>query len=223
MKEKNTLKYIAIYIFLILLRLLTIILIINMIIILKSNNYIYNNIENIPKSQAVMVLGAYVYNNGLLSDVLQDRIDTALILYNKNKVEKFILSGDHGKKNYDEVNTMKNYLLSKGVNPKDIFLDHAGFETYDSIYRAKKIFCIKSMIITTQNFHLNRAVFTGNILGIKAYGFPADRRNYLYINYYKKRELLARVKIFFKVLFKMNPKFLGNKIPITGNSKDSWD
>ncbi len=89
---------------------------------------------------AVLVPGAMVYSSGALSHVLEDRIETALALYEAGRVKKFLLSGDHGTRRYDEVNSMKKYLIAKGVPPRDIFLDHAGFETYDSIYRAKEVF-----------------------------------------------------------------------------------
>jgi SanA protein len=198
-------------------------LFINMIIVDISKEYIYKNIDDFPETQAALVLGARVYNNGALSDVLRDRLLRAMDLYRAGKVKKFLLSGDHGRLSYDEVNNMKKFLLSHNINKEDIFLDHAGFETYDSVHRAKSIFCIDSMIVVTQAFHLNRAVFIGRMLGIKTYGFTADRMTYVGIRWYKMREKMARVKTFLKIIFRSKPKFLGDKIPITGDSQKSWD
>lgn len=196
---------------------------INIAIVYNSKKYIYKSINAFPETQVALVLGARVYNNGAISDVLRDRLLKAMDLYRAGKVKKFLLSGDHGRQSYDEVNNMKKFLLSHNINKEDIFLDHAGFETYDSIYRAKCIFCIDSMIVVTQAFHLNRAVFIGRMLGIKTYGFSADRMTYIGIRWYKTREKMARVKTFFKIIFKLKPKFLGEKIPITSDSQKSWD
>ena len=107
--------------------------------------------------------------------------------------------------------------------PDDIFLDHAGFETYDSLYRARDIFCVDNVIISTQEFHLYRAVFTGRMLGLKSYGVIADRQDYIYIKNYKFREIFARVKTMMKLILGSKPKYLGDKIPIYGDSRKSWD
>lgn len=199
------------------------IFIINFYIYSKSKHSIYSNVEKAPKSYTALILGARV-NGGQLSDILSDRAKTALELYQKEKVEKILVSGDHGREEYDEVNAVKDFLINKGVSPQDIFLDHAGFDTYDSIYRAKEIFKVGSIIIVTQNFHLPRAVYIGKKLGIKEVsGVSADRHLYVGAFYYKKRELLSRVKAFFNVAFKTKPKFLGKEIPINGDGRDSWD
>lgn len=199
------------------------IFIINFYIYSKSKHLIYSNIEKAPKSYTALILGARV-NGGQLSDILSDRAKTALELYQKEKVEKILVSGDHGREEYDEVNAVKDFLINKGVSPQDIFLDHAGFDTYDSIYRAKKIFKVGSIIIVTQNFHLPRAVYIGKKLGIKEVGgVSADKQLYVGAFYHKKRELLSCVKAFFNVAFKAKPKFLGKEIPINGDGRDSWD
>ena len=157
------------------------------------------------------------------SNFLQDRLDMALQLYTQKKVKRLLLSGDHGTIGYDEVNNMRNYLLERGVDTRDIFLDHAGFDTYNSIVRAKDIFGVNEMIIVSQEFHLRRALFIAEKKGVNAYGIVADQSNYGSLRYLKNREKLACVKAFFEVLINKNPKFRGEKIPITGDSRKSYD
>lgn len=183
----------------------------------------YSDVNGIPKKQVALVLGARVYASGKMADTLLDREKTAFALYEAKKVEKILVSGDHGRKDYDEVNAMKNYLLMRGVPARDIFLDHAGFDTYDSVYRAKNIFDVSSMIIVTQDFHLPRALYIATSLGLDAVGMKADLRQYVAAAYNDRREVFARVKAFFDVTFHMPSKFLGEPIPITGDSKKSWD
>lgn len=194
------------------------ILLINSHINTIGNRYIVTKIENIKSSYTVLVPGAYVYSNGVLSDVLEDRVLSALRLYKLKKVKRFLLSGDHGKVTYDEVNNMRRFLLKRGVKDVDIFTDHAGFNTYSSIVRAKKVFKVKSLIIVTQKYHLPRALYIARSIGLDAYGYPADRREYPAMKYYKLREVLAKVKAYINVLFNTKPHFLGNPIPITGDS-----
>ena len=130
------------------------------------------NLENVD---CILVLGSSVQPNGTLNRVVRERVDTALALYKSGVSERLLMSGDHGKVNYDEVNAMKQYCVDKGVNLDVIFLDHAGFNTYDSIYRAKAIFGVQKMIIVSQEYHLYRAVYIANKLGIEAYGVAAEQ------------------------------------------------
>ena len=150
-------------------------------------------------------------------------MDVAIELYTGKKIKRFLLSGDHGRKNYDEVNSMKNYLLEKGINTEDIFLDHAGFDTYSTIVRAKEVFGVEKAIIVTQEFHLSRAVYIARSKGIEAYGIKADRQDYYSLVRLKIRETIAKVKAFSEVMINKKPRFLGSKIPITGDSKLSYD
>jgi len=189
----------------------------------KSGSYIFQDMNNLPKAETALVLGAKVFQQGMMSGMFQDRVDTAIELYKENKVEKILVSGDHGSEDYDEVNTAKDYLLEKGVRSEDIFLDHAGFDTYDSLYRAKEIFEVSSATIITQNFHLPRAVYIGKELDMEMYGFSADKHSYAGIKYNESREIFGKVKAFLDVSLRAKPKFLGEKIPITGDSKKSWD
>jgi vancomycin permeability regulator SanA len=195
---------------------------INVYILHFSKKYIITTDQATPTTQAILILGARVYQNGALSDILRDRTDTAIELYKAGKAPVFLISGDHGTKDYDEVDAVKNYLLKEGIPAQSIFLDHAGFDTFDSLYRAKAIFGVESLIVTTQNFHLPRTVFVGNKLGITTYGVSADKQHYVDSSRNELREVLARTKAFFNIFFKSQPKFLGEKIPITGDAQKSW-
>lgn len=177
-----------------------------------------------PETYTALVLGAKVRADGQPSDMLKDRLDTTLALYQKGIVRKIIASGDHGQTEYDEVNSMKNYLLAHDVRAEDLFLDHAGFDTYDSIYRAQAIFQVKSLTIITQEFHLPRAIYIGEKIGIpKVQGVIADKQPYQHMTRVKIREELAQLKAFLNITFHSNPKYLGDQIPITGDSRLSWD
>lgn len=183
-------------------------------------NYIVK-LSELDKSEAVLILGAYVDKNGVVSVMLKDRLETGLDVFEKGKALKIIVSGDHGKKGYDEVNAMKKYLLEKGIKDEDIFMDHAGFNTYESMYRAKEIFLANKVIIVTQEYHLMRAVFIARHLGIDAYGIAADKQNYgSVMTVYNIREVAARVKDYLNInIFKPKPTYLGETIPVSGDGK----
>ncbi len=201
-----------------------VLILINVFIIQSTKKAIYTDSNKVPSAQAVLVLGAKVESDGRLSGILEDRAVTALELYKAGKVTKVLVSGDHGTKNYDEVNALKKYLLANGVAPEDLFLDHAGFSTYDSLYRARDIFKANSLIITTQNFHLPRALYIGRGLGIDVVGFSADRHAYAgAVIRGTFRESLARIKAFLFINLHFKPKFLGPTVPLTGDSQASWD
>lgn len=172
---------------------------------------------------AVLVLGAAVYQDEKISDIFADRLDTAIELYNAGLARKIIISGDHGKLAYDEVNAAKNYLLEKNIPAEDIFLDHAGFDTYDSVYRAKNIFQADSLLIVTQDFHLARALYIANRIDLDAWGCRADKRFYQNIDYMKNREKLAKVKAWLDVNLKSRPRFLGSLIDLNGDGRETWD
>lgn len=152
---------------------------------------------------------------------LRDRLDTAFKLYQKGKVSRFLLSGDHGRPQYDEVNSMRRYLMKKGVPCSDIFLDHAGFNTYNSVVRAKEIFQVDTMLVASQKYHLSRCVFLGNSVGIHTSGVVSDQRRYGGIRGFMFREYFALIKSFYEAVVQPNPHFLGEEIPITGNSQQS--
>ena len=189
----------------------------------KSAKYIYQEMENVPQAKVALVLGAKVGQDGTLSPIYQDRVQTAFELYESKKVEKILVSGDHGRENYDEVNSVKNYLLEKGVAGEDIFLDYAGFDTYDSLYRAKEIFQVSSLVVVTQNFHLPRAVYIGKSIGLEVSGMSADKHLYFNSKYSELREKFSKIKAFLDVNLNSKPKFLGEKISIDGDGRKSWD
>jgi SanA protein len=199
------------------------IIIANVVISKKSKGFIYEDVTNAPRCYVAIVLGAKVSSSGTPSDYLQDRLDMAIKLYRNKKIKRFLLSGDHGQTNYDEVNSMKSYLIKQGIPTTEIFLDHAGFDTYSTMVRAKKVFQVNDAIIVTQEFHLPRAVYLARSKGIQAYGVIADKRIYIALKTLKIREVLARVKAFTEVSINKRPKYLGDKIPITGDSKLSYD
>lgn len=167
--------------------------------------------------QCALVLGCAVYADGEPSAMLRDRLDTGIALYNAGIVPKLLLSGDHGQVEYDELSVMYNYCLRAGVPEDDIFLDHAGFSTYDSVYRAQSIFCVESMIVVTQTYHEFRALYTAEQLGIKVKGVSSDQQKYSGAAYREIREVLARAKDFFKAHFHAPPVYGGEEIPITGS------
>jgi SanA protein len=181
--------------------------------------------DQVKPAQTAIVLGAYVYGTpGRLSPVLQDRVDTAIELFRAGVVDSLLMSGDHGQDDYDEVNWMRIYAEQKGVPTSKIFLDHAGFNTYDTMVRARRVFQVESAVVVTNRFHLDRAVFLALSQGIRAEGVVADKRGYLDANYYEQREFAARCKAFLNVyLLRPKPAFLGEPVPITGDAAASHD
>lgn len=179
----------------------------------------YDTLEDID---CILVLGAGAWGNSP-SPLLGDRLDKGIELYEKNVASKILMSGDHGQIEYDEVNVMKDYALEKNIPSNDIFMDHAGFSTYESMYRAKAIFKAKRIVIVTQEYHLYRSLYIANKLGLEAYGVAAIENNYAGQYYRDAREFLARNKDFVKVIFKPKPTYLGEEIPITGNGNITND
>lgn len=183
------------------------------------NNSDYTKLENID---CIIVLGAGIWGDKP-SPMLEDRLLEGINLYNNNVSNKIIMSGDHGREEYDEVNIMKNYAIEKGVPSENIFMDHAGFSTYESIYRAKEIFKAKKVVIVTQKYHLYRALYIANQLGLEAYGVGSDPRKYVGATYRELREILARDKDFIKCIFQPEPTYLGETIPVSSNGNATND
>jgi len=181
-------------------------------------------LDALPECQVAIVLGAGVWRDGTPSSILRDRLDAGIELYRAGRVRKLLLSGDHGQKHYDEVNAMRRHILAAGVPAGDVFLDHAGFSTYESMYRAREVFRVRRAIVVTQRFHLARAVYTARQLGLDAWGYAADRRRYAAAARNALRETLARCKAAFDVLLlEPRPRFLGSPHPITGSGLSTWD
>ena len=177
-----------------------------------------------PDADAAIILGAAVSPNGMLSGVLQDRVDRGIQLYRARKVKKLLMSGDHGEASYDEVTAMGRYAVQRGVPSEDIFLDHAGFTTYETMYRARDIFQVKRALVVTQDFHLPRSVYIARSLGIEAWGVASSQHSYSGEDYLKAREFPARLKAFLQVnVLHSRPTYLGPAIPITGDGRKTHD
>lgn len=165
----------------------------------------------------ILVLGCKVNSDGEPSAMLHDRLRRGVELFHAGAAPKLLMSGDHGTMTYNEVQSMKQYAMDNNIASSDIFMDHAGFSTYESIYRARDIFQAKKIIIVTQEYHLYRALYIANALGVEAYGVNADYRNYSGQTARDIREILARNKDFLTSIFQPAPTYLGEAIPVWGN------
>lgn len=165
----------------------------------------------------ILVLGCQVKDDGTPSDMLKDRLTRGIEVYNLGAAPKLLMSGDHGREEYDEVGTMKLYAIDAGIASEDIFMDHAGFSTYESVYRAKEIFEADKIIIITQEYHLYRALYIAEELGVEAYGVSSDYHTYAGQSMRECREILARCKDFVTTIFKPEPTYMGEAIPVSGN------
>ncbi|TDF92176.1 SanA/YdcF family protein [Paenibacillus piri] len=189
----------------------------------QASNYIVSP-GDAPQADAILVLGARVYPDGNVSPILGDRLQVALELEQSGKSDTFIVSGDHGQVSYDEVNAMRTFLEARNVKPERIFMDHAGFSTYESMYRARDIFQARKIIIVTQQYHLMRAVYAARQLGLDAYGVASDKQAYTKMAYNQTREVLARNKDFMYLhVLRPKPTYLGEPIPITGDGRLTAD
>lgn len=173
-------------------------------------------LDELPPERVAIVFGARVYPSGRLSAMLRDRVDTAIALYEAGKVDKLLMSGDNRFDNYDEPGAMMAYAVAQGVPTADIQPDFAGRRTYDTCFRAKNVFQVTSAVLVTQAFHLPRALFTCNGLGLTATGVIADRRRYdpRSVAWSESRELPALVVALVDVVRRAPPPVLGDPIPI---------
>jgi SanA protein len=195
----------------------------NLIVWLGGRSPVTTDPAKVPHAQAALILGAQVYRDGKPSIMLRDRVNAGAELYKAGRVDKLLLSGDHSRKDYDEVGTMRRLLLAQGIPAQDIFTDHAGFDTWDSAQRARRVFDVSSAVVVTQGFHMARALYDARRAGLNATGFIADRRQYGKImGKLRVREALARVKTMGDVVTGADPHFLGTEIPITGDGRVSW-
>lgn len=207
--------------------------IVGMVAVLGVNAYVKGvggrriiSLEDAAKMEdvdAILVLGCLVKSDGSPSDMLRDRLMMGVELYNAGASPKLLMSGDHGQKGYDEVSAMKKYAIDADIASEDIFMDHAGFSTYESVYRAKEIFQADKVVIVTQEYHLYRALYIAEKLDIEAYGVPSDYHTYVGQIMREIREILARCKDFVGVIFKPEPTFLGEPIPVSGNGNITND
>lgn len=192
----------------------------NLVIVLSARDVMVDRPEDAPQAEAAIVLGARVYPSGTPSPMLADRLETGVRLYRMGKVQKLLLSGDHGQTTYDEVNAMLQYVTERGIPEEDVFTDHAGFSTYDTMYRARDVFQVKTALVVTQRFHLARAVYTARTLGLEATGVEADIQAYADEQRVAMRDWLARVKAFVQLhITRPEPRYLGPTIPIDGDGR----
>lgn len=174
-------------------------------------------------ADAIIVLGALVYPDGTPSDILKDRLDNTIELYEAGAAPKIIMSGDHGSTDYDEVRGMKDYAIKRGVPPEDIFCDHAGFSTYETMHRAKNVFGAEKVIVSTQTYHLYRALYDALGVGLEAQGVPSDQHTYKEQIIWDIREAPARTKDLLMVAFKAPPTFGGEPIDLSGSGNVTDD
>ncbi len=165
----------------------------------------------------ILVLGCLVHDSGRPSDMLTDRLTRAVELYQQGAAPKLLMSGDHGRTDYDEVDAMKHFAVDAGIPSSDVFMDHAGFSTYESVYRARDVFQAEKIIIVTQEYHLYRALYIAKRLGLEAYGVSSDYHRYVGQSAREIREVLARLKDFVGCIFQPKPTYLGEPIPIFGD------
>ncbi len=214
-KKKKNIKRILTVVICILLAPFVILLLINAAVILSTAGSIKSpdSVAEDYDYECTMVLGCSVRPDKTPSDMLRARLDAAYELYEKTGC-RIVVSGDHEDQYYNEVKIMKEYLVQKGALSEDIYMDHAGYSTYDSIYRLKEIFGVKKVVIVTQRYHLYRALFIAKMLGIKAVGVEAD--DVTSGNGYQNhiREFAARPKALYDALRKVQPKELGEKVDL---------
>jgi SanA protein len=201
---------------------------IGLVTIISVNVYVKNStkknihysLKRFPKNDVGIIFGAGI-NGNKPSKYLKDRLDAGILLYKSKRINKILLSGDNGRYEYDELTVMKNYCFNHGVDTTKIFIDYAGFDTYSTMYRAKHIFNIKKATLISQEYHLNRAIYIGQKLGIKSVGYSANSGKYRGYKYVTIREYLSICKSFFDVLRNRKPRFSGNPIDINGISNYS--
>lgn len=165
-------------------------------------------------ADAIIVLGASVYPDGTPSGILQDRLDDGIALYFAGAAPKIIMSGDNGTESYNECWAMKQYAISQGVPSEDVFCDHAGFSTYETMYRARHVFGADRVVIATQTYHLYRAIYDAQGVGMEAIGVPSDYGEYVNQSWYDFREIFARTKDFFQVLMKTPSTYVGDPVSL---------
>lgn len=217
--KKRKSKFVKIILIIIAVLLVTVICV-NLIIYFTTRDRIFSSEELFfGDADCILVLGAGIRDNGSPSNMLEDRLKIGIELYNNNFCNTLLMSGDHGRKDYDEVNSMKNYAVSAGVPKEHIFMDHAGFSTYESLYRASEVFGAKKVIIVSQEYHLYRALYIADSLGLDAVGVEADLRTYVGQSMRETREIAARFKDFFYTIIKPSPTYLGEPISLDGPSE----
>ncbi len=181
----------------------------------RYQGMIYDEPELVPPAPVAIVFGAAVRPDGEPSWMLADRVDAAVELYKEGRVRRILMTGDNSRPEYDEVTAMKRHAVELGVPAAKINLDYAGFRTYDSCYRAKAIFGIEKAVLVTQGYHLPRALYLANSLGIDAVGLKAGQDRYPRQEYYNLREAAADVVTWYEInLIHPLPRFLGEPVDL---------
>jgi SanA protein len=195
----------------------------NVFVLLSAGGDYTDEVAEVPAAEVAIVPGALVEPDGDMSAMLADRVEQASRLWHAGKVEKVLVSGDHGSWIYDEPDTMRKALVADGVAPEDIFEDHAGFETWATMVRARSIFGVRDAVVITQGFHMPRALFLADEAGIDATGLTADLHHWGYQGRKSSaREVLSRVKAVLDVTLD-TPAMAGRKIPISSSDgRESW-
>ncbi len=213
-------KKILIYIWLFLISIVLIFVTINFYVLSFSNNNYYYDIDWLENNYVWIVFWASVLWKNTPSDILKDRLKVAYSAYESWKIKKIIVSWDNSNLNYNEPFVMQKYLIWLWIEKSDIYLDYAGFDTYDSLYRAKYVFWVESLVLFTQDFHLKRAMYISQKLWIKTYWVETNLQKYQNESYNNRRELFARIKAFLEVeILKPKPKYLWKKIEILTDEK----
>ncbi|MDO4888052.1 MAG: ElyC/SanA/YdcF family protein [Actinomycetaceae bacterium] len=195
---------------------------INVYMLTSTDEKIVSSTDEIPtdvKPDCILVLGASVRSDGQPSNMLRARLEKSLELYQQGAAPKILVSGDNSTVHYNEVHVMRTWLEERGVPKEDIFEDHAGFSTYESMYRARDVFEVKTAIVVTQEYHLTRALYAGDALGLEVWGVASSGNNYSGQFRRDMREYFARVKDFGQSITKPKPTYLGPTIPITGSGE----
>lgn len=193
---------------------------VNVYVLSFTQRWYYNEVSKLPQWNIGLVLWASVKQNGEPSDILKDRLKVAFNAYKQNKIQKIIVSGDNSTRRYNEPVAMQKYLINMWVQEDDIYLDYAGFDTYDSLYRAQYIFWVKHITLFTQDFHLKRALYISKRLWIRSQWVATNLQPYLLENYNNRREVFARIKAFLEVeILKNKPRYLWEKVEIISDEK----
>lgn len=191
--------------------------------VLTSGEDSTSKIADVPETEVAIVLGAAIEADGKMSTMLADRVEQAAALWHTGRVKKILVSGDHQSWSYDEPDTMRKALVRDGVPPRDVFEDHAGFDTWATMVRARNVFGVRKAVVVTQGFHMPRALFLAEEAGIDATGLTSDLHPYGFQGAKSDvREVLSRVKAIADVTLE-TPAVAGPKIPIaTSDGRESW-
>ncbi len=186
----------------------------------RSREITFGQLAGQARFDCVIVPGALVHPDGTPSAMLRDRLDMAVAIYQSGCTDRILVSGDHGRADYNEVGVMRQYLLAAGIPDECIFMDHAGFDTYDTLYRAQAVFAVRRAVFTTQDFQLYRALYISRQLGLDVQGIACAYPDWYRKPWYRFREYFARCKAFLDCeILHASPTYTGPVIPIGGDGR----